>query len=271
MFSLKSIQAITVTIREAVIAIALVAAVGIACEIRHGAKVAAAEHKFELAVAELKLTQATSASQASVVRELPAAQKATAQKVIAAGGRVSENIKGNVTVDTTTRGVADAAKAMCRDPFGTWQVDLATCTMERHERVSVGGTIYVGPDGKTRLADMHYTPISPLSGQPLSSDGIKAEWDFTVVPDQGQRSPWHTRLVGLYDGAPGLGAQWNPISGLIATAGATYAKSDPRALGALGWRLRLPFIDSTIGGSIAATYGRGGLRWKPIVTIELSR
>jgi hypothetical protein len=69
----------------------------------------------------------------------------------------------------------------------------------------------------------------------------------------------------------GLAAQWNPWRGLLLSVGGAYKSGDPRALAGLGWRLRLPWLDSTLGLNGLVTFGKSGLRPDGAGSAEVTR
>lgn len=245
----------------------------------------AKEREFEAKVAELNLTKAVASTRAEVLASMTTKERETAQKVIAAGGRITSRTAADITIkDSMTAAPVYAPGASAEvkkaeinwtDEYGRFHLNLPSGLFTREQRFSWTSTLYVSPDGKTaRFADSEFREFSPKTGAEIPSAGTNMHVEIkTILEKSPEAAPWHPRLVAI--GVPsafGLGVQANPWRGLILTAGGIYgSKNGVEGTAGLGWRLRLPFFDSTLGISGLAAYGKSGLRIAPAGTIELSR
>lgn len=227
------------------------------------------------------LLKATATTQVQAVAAMKPAEAVVARKIAAAGGKIAETLSGDVTIydhPVIAPVVKTAAGETYHDEherFSLFVTPEGLVTMDRHQVFGFTGTIYVGPDQSTRFADMQFREYSPKDGSEIPSSGVKVNWKFAAVKlDAPAVSPWHGRLVALATPADGfgLGGQINPWKGLIGSVGALYgSKPGLSGVAALGWRLRLPFLDSTLGVSGAYVYGKTGGHVAPAGSIEITR
>ncbi len=245
----------------------------------------AKEKAFEAKIAELNLTRAVAATKAEVMAAMTAREKETAKKVTDAGGRVSSRTAAEISIKDSVQAApvyapgasAEVKKAEINwtDPYGRFHLNLPSGLFTRNQRFTFSSTIYVGPDGKTRFANTEFREFSPTTGEEIPTTGANMKVTLqTILEKEPGKGPWHPRLAALVAPGPalGVGGQLNPWRGLTLTGGAIYGKAhNIEGVAGLGWRLRLPFLDSTLGLSGLGAYGKSGFRIVPALTVELSR
>ncbi len=243
------------------------------------------EKAFEAAIAELKLVKAVASTRAEVLASMSSKEKEVTKKVTDAGGRVSSRTAAEISIKDSVQAApvyapgasAEVKKAEINwtDPYGRFHLNLPSGLFTRNQRFTFSSTIYVGPDGKTRFANSEFREFSPTSGEEIPTTGANMKVTLqTILEKEPGKGPWHPRLAALVAPGPalGIGGQLNPWKGLTLTGGAIYGKARSlEGVAGLGWRLRLPFLESTLGLSGLGAYGSSGFRIIPALTIELSR
>jgi hypothetical protein len=268
--------------RELIIA-ALLATVMVMHECGKRSK-AADEVKFNAQAAELGLVKGVAKTRDEINKSLSAHEQELLKKLADESGNISSHATTSVAVHDTfvakpvygpiNQAEPEKTEVSWDSGDGRFSLHLPEGTFTREQRFAVSTTIFVGPDGKTTVGASEFHEYSPATGQEIPTSGATVKLDLAVVNQKATApGPWHPRVVAL--AAPsgfGLGGQLNPWRGLILTAGGLYgSQKGIQGAAGLGWRLRLPFLDSTLGVSAAWLYRPAGSSVAPIGSIELSR
>ncbi len=243
-----------------------------------------AEQKFNATATELGLVKGVARTRDEINKMMSVHEQELLKKLAAAGGNVSGHSTTTVAVhDTITakpvygpinQAEPEKTEIAWNSGDGRFSLHLPDGVFARDQRFAVSTTVFVGPDGKTSVGATEFHEYSPLTGQEIPTAGATVKLGLDVVYQKpAGPGPWHPRLVAL--AAPvgvGIGGQLNPWRGLILTAGGLYGtQKGLSGVVGLGWRLRLPFLDSTLGISGAVAYGKNGASGQPLGSVELSR
>jgi hypothetical protein len=191
-------------------------------------------------------------------------------------GRVKavEQSKTAITIEDKPVGHVDnpAAPTVWLENNHRFGLNLKTFEFWRKQEFGFEADVIAGPAGQ-RIENLAFHEYDPATHEEIKLEGVALKTDFRFVKEVGPvANPWHLRLAAL-GGTMGFGAgiQVNPWRGLLLTAGAAYKSGDPRGLVGLGWRLRFPWFDSTLGVNVLGTYGKTGFRGDAAGSVEVTR
>jgi hypothetical protein len=182
-----------------------------------------------------------------------------------------ETVKGTLTPATST------TPATCEDAFNRFRVNTSNCEFQVRQKFRFELTGLRGVDGKTRYFKEKLVELDPVTGLPIVMDPPpQVTTDVQITDEQPVERTFGLKILGGVDErlAPGLGVQWMEKYRVSLRTVGFYARDskDLRGVVGLGWRPRLPFLDSqvSVGGGVGLSTKQSGMIWNFHITVPLA-
>lgn len=205
-------------------------------------------------------------------------------KLVKLGARPAEHTTSTVAVTTVESGhtTAIGGQQEWNDEHHRFRLELPNGPLHRSQLFRFEGLVVRGLDGKHRFYKSEWREFDPVTKEevPSTADGVKFEnsIDFTEEAAPAKAvGPLHLRLLAAadYQASLGLGLQvanWKDKANLSVVGYYNRSNSELRGVLQLGYRIRLPLLDSNL--SIGPYYGissKGSTVVGAGATIELTR